>query len=90
MLASLESAGIDISGAVTRVPNGIEADAVVTDAEILELTAMGAEVLEPGQELRWGFQSAAAAADSPLLTPPAPTVRVVRADWFTTKGQGFL
>ena len=30
-----------------------------------------------------------AAADA-LLRPPAPTVRVVRADWFTTKGQGFL
>ena len=26
----------------------------------------------------------------PLLQPPAPTVRVVRADYFTTKGQGFL
>ena len=25
-----------------------------------------------------------------LLRPPAPTVRVVRADFFSTKGQGFL
>ncbi len=33
---------------------------------------------------------ATAAAADPLLAPPAPTVRVVRADYFTTKGQGFL
>ncbi len=36
-----------------------------------------------------GRREASLAADA-LLRPPAPTVRVVRADFFSTKGQGFL
>ena len=36
------------------------------------------------------LKSPSAAADSVLPKPPDPTVRVVRADYFTTKGQGFL
>ncbi len=91
MLAELESRGLDVSGGYQRVPNGIEVDAVVTDREILEIEAAGGDVLEPGQGFKWGFrQSSTAAAADPLLQPPAPTVRVVRADYFTTKGQGFL
>ena len=38
-------------------------------------------------ELRDLEESLAAEA---LPRPPAPTVRVVRADYFSTKGQGFL
>ena len=36
------------------------------------------------------LKSPSAAADPVLPKPPDPTVRVVRADYFTTKGQGFL
>ena len=91
MMAELESRGIDISGNVQRVPNGIEADAVVTDREMLEIVAAGGDVLEPGEGFWWSFSTGrTAAAADPLLQPPAPTVRVVRADYFTTKGQGFL
>ena len=96
-LSKLESEGFDFSGGYTRVPDGIETDAVVTDQEELDLIARGARIVEPGQEFSWGFRSApafkrapAAAAASALPKPPDPTVRVVRADYFTTKGQGFL
>ena len=58
MMAELESRGIDISGNVQRVPNGIEADAVVTDREALEIEAAGGDVLEPGE----GFGGASARA----------------------------
>ena len=86
-----QNAGIDLEHGATRVPNGIEVDAVVTDEQLLEAIALGADVVEPGEEFRWSFRaSSTAAAADPLLQPPAPTVRVVRADYFTTKGQGFL
>ena len=56
--------------------------------DLLKAIAAGAEVVEPGQEFRWSFNAAAA---TPVLPrPAAPTVRIVRADYFTTKGQGFL
>src|SRR5690349_21318139 len=42
-LAAAESAGIDFAGNVKRVPDGIEADALVTDAELTKLKLMGAE-----------------------------------------------
>ena len=78
-----------------RVPNGIEADAEVTREQELLLAARGVRILEPGQEFKWAgradkaLKSSSAAA--PVLPRPAdPTVRVVRADYFTTKGQGFL
>ncbi|HET6548033.1 MAG TPA: M14 family metallopeptidase [Solirubrobacter sp.] len=88
MLADAQEAGIDFSGGAERVPTGIEADAVVTHEQELQLVAMGAEIVTPSQEFAWSFRRAAAAPA--LLRPPAPTVRIARADWFTTKGQGFL
>ena len=76
------------------MPNGIEVDAVVTQEELLKAIAAGAEVVEPGQEFKWSWKAdgapQAALADPVLPRPPAPTVRIARADYFTTKGQGFL
>ena len=90
-LSRLESAGFDFSGGLTRVPDGLEVDAVVTEQEELELVARGAEIVEPGQEFKWRSVKPAGFAAPPVLPRPAePTVRIVRADWFTTKGQGFL
>src|SRR3954454_18220536 len=54
---------------------------------------MGAKVVAPGQEFAWALgktKTAAEAAATTLLAPRASTVRVLRADYFTTKGQGFL
>lgn len=91
---AVQNAGIDLEHGATRVPDGIEADAVVTDSQLLKAIALGAEVVEPGEEFKWSFrtsgsQATTTAADT-LLRPPAPTVRIARADYFSTKGQGFL
>ncbi|HWK29047.1 MAG TPA: M14 family metallopeptidase [Solirubrobacter sp.] len=86
-LAELETAGFDFSGNLTRVPDGLEVDAIVTDRQELELLARGARVVDPGREFKYKTIHAAALT---LPRPAAPTVRIVRADWFTTKGQGFL
>src|SRR6478735_2342976 len=90
MLAEAQNAGIDLDHGMQRVPGGIEAEAHVTKAQELELIALGAQILQPGQEFQWSMAEANVAAADALLRPPAPTVRVVRADFFSTKGQGFL
>lgn len=90
MLAEAQNRGFDLDHGIERVPNGIEAEMHVTRAQELELAAMGAKILEPGQEFQWSLSSANTVAADSLLAPPAPTVRVVRADFFSTKGQGFL
>ena len=91
-LSKLESEGFDFSGGLVRVPDGLEVDAIVTDQQELDLVARGAEIVEPGQEFKWKTVKrasfAAQAADAAQAAEP--TVRIVRADWFTTKGQGFL
>jgi hypothetical protein len=95
-LAELESAGYDFGHSGVRVPNGIEAETGVTREQELALAARGVDILEPGQEFKWAgkadraLKAPAAAADPVLPKPADPTVRVVRADYFTTKGQGFL
>src|ERR1700754_2619525 len=88
-LSKLESEGFDFSGGLVRVPDGIEVDAIVSDQEELDLVARGAQVVEHGQEFTWRTVTAKSLAAA-LPRPPGPTVRVVRADYFTTKGQGFL
>lgn len=82
-LSRLESEGFDFSGGLVRVPSGIEVDALVTDRQELDLVARGAEIVERGDEFRWRTVKAAALT---LPRPAEPTVRIVRADWFTTKG----
>src|SRR3954454_2669941 len=91
-LSRLESEGFDFSGGLVRVPDGIEVDAIVTDQQELDLVARGAEIVEHGAEFKWKTVKGASFAPraAALPRPPEPTVRIVRADWFTTKGQGFL
>ena len=89
-LAAAESAGIDFTGNVARVPDGIEADALVTDEELLKLKLMGGEQVARGPAYAWASTNAQLSAAQTLARPPLPTVRIVRADYFSTKGQGFL
>jgi hypothetical protein len=86
-----QNAGIELDHGATRVPNGIEVDATLTHEELLRAIALGAEVVEPGEEFQWTFKAVQAPLADPVLPrPAAPRVRIVRADYFTTKGQGFL
>ncbi|HWM12554.1 MAG TPA: M14 family zinc carboxypeptidase, partial [Solirubrobacteraceae bacterium] len=93
MLEDVADAGVDLSGAPIRVPAGLEVEAVVTDSEIAALEAEGVDVLRKREGFEWGFRQGRVFA-TPFAPPSAmtheKTVRVVRADWFTTKGQGFL
>src|SRR3954453_12125711 len=52
-LGRLESEGFEFSGGLVRVPDGLEADAIVTDQQGLDLVARGAEIVEPGLQFRW-------------------------------------
>lgn len=90
MLAEAQNRGFDLDHGLERVPDGIEAKMHLTKEQELELVALGGEILAPGEEFEWGFAKAQIAAADTLLRPAAPTVRIVRADYFTTKGQGFL
>ncbi|MFC6015724.1 M14 family metallopeptidase [Plantactinospora solaniradicis] len=94
MLDKVVGAGFDLEHGVRRVPTGIEGEAVVTAKQIAELQAMGVRILGNEESFAWsdeadgGLQALGARAVQPLTH--SETVRVVRADWFTTKGQGFL
>ena len=92
-MAAAENAGIDFSGNAERVPDGIETDAIVTDEQLAKLQGDGRRRSWRGRGVRVGArqgQVGGRGGGATLLAPPAPTVRVVRADYFTTKGQGFL
>ncbi|MFD2762632.1 M14 family zinc carboxypeptidase [Micromonospora eburnea] len=94
MLDKVVAAGFDLEHGLRRVPTGIEGEAVVTAEQIAELEALGVEILDDGQGFAWsddadgGLPAFRAQAVQPLSHEQ--TVRIVRADWFTTKGQGFL
>ncbi|MFC8296464.1 M14 family metallopeptidase [Micromonospora orduensis] len=94
MLDKVVAAGFDLEHGLKRVPTGIEGEAVVTAEQLSELTAMGVEVLGENAGFVWsdeadgGIAGAAARAAQPASHDA--TVRIARADWFTTKGQGFL
>ncbi|RKN34088.1 M14 family metallopeptidase [Micromonospora musae] len=94
MLDKVVAAGFDLEHGVKRVPTGIEGEAVVTAEQVAELQSMGVRILGADEGFAWneqadgGFQAAGRQAVAPLSHKQ--TVRVVRADWFTTKGQGFL
>ena len=90
MLDDLADAGVDLSGAATRVPTGIEVEAVVSDSEAAALEAQGVQVLPKNEGFEWRFRQGRAFATPFGAMTHEKTVRVVRADWFTTKGQGFL
>ncbi|WP_229397779.1 M14 family metallopeptidase [Micromonospora okii] len=94
MLDKVVAAGFDLEHGLKRVPTGIEGEAVVTAAQLTELKALGVEILDDGAGFEWseeadgGLQGAAARTVAPASH--TATVRIARADWFTTKGQGFL
>ncbi|MET7817776.1 M14 family metallopeptidase [Micromonospora zamorensis] len=96
MLDKVAAAGFDLEHGLRRVPTGIEGEAVVTAEQVTELTAMGVEVLADDAGFAWSDQAdggigvdvAGARAVQP--SNHQATVRIARADWFTTKGQGFL
>ncbi len=94
MLDKVAAAGFDLEHGLRRVPNGIEGEAVVTAEQTAELTAMGVEVLGDDAGFAWSDEAdgGIGAAGTRAIQPAnhEATVRVVRADWFTTKGQGFL
>jgi hypothetical protein len=90
VIDDLARSGVDLAGGAQRVPSGFEVEAVVTDAEAAALEAEGVQVLRKREGFEWSFRRSRA-----FVAPFAPmtheeTVRVARADWFTTKGQGFL
>ena len=103
-LNAAASAGIDVEHNIVRVPTGIEAPALVTQEQLALLDTMGVEVISDAERFEWdlsadGAQSFAlrSGASSPfssfetlLALDHDATVRIVRADYFTTKGQGFL
>ena len=95
MMDAVTELGIDIEHALRRVPTGIEADATVTEEQIAELEALGVVVLEPDDRFRWDLGEDEAFAfsfepESVVIQTHEETVRIARADYFTTKGQGFL
>ena len=92
MLDDLAEAGVDLSSGPTRVPTGIEVEAVVSDSEAAAIERMGADVLPKSENFEWSFRQTRAfgAPFDPGVLTHEKTVRIVRADWFTTKGQGFL
>ena len=87
-LSALADAGIDVEHDVTRVPDGIEAEVHATKAQELQILAMGGEIVD--EAFAWNFATSKSLLSEALPRPAAPTVRVVRADYFSTKGQGFL
>ncbi|MFF0467264.1 M14 family metallopeptidase [Micromonospora zamorensis] len=96
MLDKVVAAGFDLEHGLRRVPTGIEGEAVVTAEQVTELTAMGVEVLADDAGFAWSDQADggigvdAAGARAVQPSNHQATVRIARADWFTTKGQGFL
>ncbi|GAA1891499.1 M14 family zinc carboxypeptidase [Asanoa iriomotensis] len=95
LLSKVNDAGFDIEHGLKRVPNGIEGEVIATVDEIAQLKAMGVKVLADGEGFEWptvadGGLAPAFGARSVQTLTHEETVRVVRADWFTTKGQGFL
>ena len=94
MLDRVVAAGFDLEHGLKRVPAGIEGEAVVTVEQTAELKAMGVEILGDDESYAWsdeadgGIQALGAQTVQP--SSHEETVRIARADWFTTKGQGFL
>ena len=104
-LNAAASAGIDVEHNIVRVPNGIEAPAIVTEEQLALLDTMGVEVISDAERFTWDLSEDAASSSFALRSGSSSpfsaletlialdheaTVRIVRADYFTTKGQGFL
>ena len=114
-LNELAAAGYDLEHDARRVPNGVEAPALVTASQRAELEALGIPIIAKADRWTWDLSgtdipatlskrapaapSSTSAAESfaayfsslgTLVDEVKPPVRIVRADYFTTKGQGFL
>ncbi|MEU3454583.1 M14 family zinc carboxypeptidase [Micromonospora sp. NPDC006766] len=94
MLDEVVAAGFDLEHGLTRVPDGIEGEAVLTAEQVAELEAMGVKILGDDEGFAWSEEADGGLQAPRLQTVQAlsqeATVRIARADWFTTKGQGFL
>ncbi|MEV6812884.1 M14 family zinc carboxypeptidase [Micromonospora sp. NPDC051296] len=94
MLDEVVAAGFDIEHGLKRVPDGIEGEAVVNAEQVAELEAMGVEILGDDESFAWSEEAdggiEALGAQAAQSFSHEQTVRIARADWFTTKGQGFL
>ncbi|MFU8850487.1 M14 family metallopeptidase [Micromonospora sp. SL1-18] len=94
MLDKVAAAGFDLEHGLKRVPTGIEGEAVVTAEQIAELEGMGVEIIGDDEAFAWSDKADGAAPASRVQAVQSlsheETVRIARADWFTTKGQGFL
>ena len=80
---AMNDRGYDLTHDLTRVPDGVEVDAVVTEAELAELEAMG--VTEVADEFQWSFSRDGGFLRSfgdrnVLPQTNEQTLRVVRAD----------
>jgi Zinc carboxypeptidase/Chitobiase/beta-hexosaminidase C-terminal domain len=89
-LDEISDRGFDISGDVTRVPAGFEVDVVASDSEVAALKRLGARVVPQDGGFEWSFRQNRALSSPFQPLTHEETVRIARADWFTTKGQGFL
>jgi hypothetical protein len=85
VIYELQDAGYDLAGNAQRVPNGFEVDAVVTADQLDALEDFG--VVLAGEALP---EATAPLSLNAIEAADTDTVVVGRADWFTTKGQGFL
>src|SRR5215216_6301136 len=56
MLDQVADAGFDLSSGPTRVPSGIEVEAVVSESEVAALEARGVQVLPKREGFEWDFR----------------------------------
>ncbi|QOC91594.1 hypothetical protein [Micromonospora craniellae] len=94
MVDKVVAAGFDLEHGLTRVPDGIEGEVAVTAEQRVALEAMGVKILADDEGFEWSDEADGGLPASAARTLAAAghdnTVRIARADWFTTKGQGFL
>jgi murein tripeptide amidase MpaA len=86
-----KAAGFDITGNVERVPDGVEADVLVTEEEMTALRALGARKVGEMAESDDDASSAMALFDAAAAAAVGEdVVQIGRVDYFTTQGQGFV
>ena len=93
-LDAVVDGGFDLAGNFARVPDGYEVDAVVSPEEVEALGALGVDVRSTDERFNWAdVETAVNAAQVPTdeeVAAAGDVVRLLRADWFVTKGQGFV
>jgi hypothetical protein len=93
-LDAVVDSGFDLAGNFAQVPEGYEVDAVVNEAEVAALETMGVDVRSTDERFNWAdVETTVDPAQLPTaaqIAAAGDTIRLLRADWFVTKGQGFL